>query len=176
MAGPVAEGLDFTDIFAALNAAKVQYLVVGGIAAIYHGVPRTTFDVDLSVHLETVNLERLDRALTDLGFAPRVPAQVTGLADPLTRRIWTRQKAMKVFSYIERTAPFRVVDIMVRPLHGFHRLYQRRRIATFGSVTVPIAPASTIIQLKTGTGRIEDERDIALLKRALQVLKRQGKR
>ncbi len=42
---------DPTDIFHALNAADVRYLVVGGIAVVLYGISRTTFDVDLSVHL-----------------------------------------------------------------------------------------------------------------------------
>jgi hypothetical protein len=32
-----------------LSAHDVHYVVIGGVAAIVHGVPRTTFDVDLLI-------------------------------------------------------------------------------------------------------------------------------
>ena len=57
-----------TDIFAALNVAKIQYLVVGGLAVVLYGISRTTYDVDLAVHLTTDNLERLAKALKQLGL------------------------------------------------------------------------------------------------------------
>ena len=167
---------DPTDIFAALNAARVQYLVVGGIAAIYHGVPRTTFDVDLAVRLEVDNLTRLDHALRQRGFETRIPASVTDLADPRTRRAWTTRKAMKVFSYIERQAPFRVVDIMVRPLPQFQHLYRRRVEARYAGVTIPLVPVKTLIQMKVQAGRPEDQRDVAFLRRVIELARRNIRR
>ena len=37
------------DVFASLNSHGVKYLVIGGVAAIAHGVPRTTFDLDMLI-------------------------------------------------------------------------------------------------------------------------------
>lgn len=154
---------DPVDIFYALNDARVRYLVVGGVAAIFHGVPRTTFDTDLAVELEAENLRTFERVMSRLGFAARVPASVTGLADPRTRRQWTQRKAMKVFSFVERRKPFRVVDVMVHPLRQFGRLYAGRVIARHEKVRVPLIPLSALIAMKKTAGRIEDVRDVEYL-------------
>ena len=152
-----------TDIFAALNRARVRYLVVGGIAAIAHGVPRATFDVDVAVELETANLRRLAEAMRCLGFDPRVPADVAQLADPRIRRAWTRDKAMKVFSFIERTPPFRVVDVMVRPLAHFDELHRRRFKVVYRGIPMPILPLPALIRMKRAAGRPEDRQDVQWL-------------
>ena len=167
---------DPKDIFAGLNRARVRYLVVGGIAAIFYGVPRTTFDADIAVELEVDNLERLDRVMKGLGFSPRVPTPVTGLADPATRSLWTRRKAMKVFSYIENRKPFRVLDIMVRPLTGFDRLYRARSTVRYEGVAVPLLPLAALIRMKRQAGRVEDLRDVEFLEFIRQQAKGRGRR
>jgi len=43
----------YEEILRALNARKVNYVVVGGVALVLHGVVRMTADLDLIVRLET---------------------------------------------------------------------------------------------------------------------------
>lgn len=162
-ASPSQFPLDPTDIFQALNKARVKYLVVGGVAAIFHGVLRTTFDLDLAVKLEVDNLHRLERAMRAIGFSTRVPVSVTGLADPSMRRTWVRQKGMKVFSFIEDSKPFRVVDVMVRPLKDFERRYQQRLRVAYQGLKVPVIPINALIQMKREAGRVQDREDVAYL-------------
>ena len=157
---------DPTDIFRALNMARVQYMVVGGIAAIGYGVPRHTFDVDVAVRLETSNLQRFKRVMATSGFVTRVPADIVGLAEPRQRRTWTQQKGMQVFSYIEHRPPFRVVDVMVKPFRDFARLHRRRVTVPYGGVRIPLVPVATLIRMKTGTGRLQDQEDVAYLRAA----------
>jgi predicted nucleotidyltransferase len=53
---------------------EVLFVVVGGVAAIMHGAPYTTFDLDI-VHDVTVgNVDRLIAALTELDAKYRDPA------------------------------------------------------------------------------------------------------
>lgn len=49
-----------------LNRAEVEYVVVGGLAAVFHGVPLVTRDIDICLPLSEANLLRLERALADL--------------------------------------------------------------------------------------------------------------
>jgi hypothetical protein len=35
------------EVFASFHKHQVKYLVIGGIAAVLHGVPRATFDLDI---------------------------------------------------------------------------------------------------------------------------------
>lgn len=58
----------FQDVFRSLSVHEVRYLVVGGVAAIVHGVPRTTFDLDLLVGADEANARRLLAALESAGL------------------------------------------------------------------------------------------------------------
>jgi hypothetical protein len=51
-----------------LIGARVRFLLVGGHAVALHGAPRATFDIDIFVDSEAVNLKRLARALLAFGF------------------------------------------------------------------------------------------------------------
>ena len=152
------------DILKALNRAGVQYLVIGGVAVIYHGVPRTTFDLDLSVWLAPDNLQRLGAAMEAMGFVPKAPVAVTGLASVRTRREWTQRKGMKVFAFEELKSPFRLVDVMVKPLRNFHQVYRRRVEVHDQGVTIPLMPIPQLIQTKTRTGRPKDKEDVEYLR------------
>jgi hypothetical protein len=69
--------VSFLDLFVALNANEVQYLVAGGWAVNLYGVERATGDLDLVVYLEQLNLERFIEVVTRFGFKPRVPVEAT---------------------------------------------------------------------------------------------------
>ncbi|HRQ63310.1 MAG TPA: hypothetical protein PKZ76_00345 [Xanthomonadaceae bacterium] len=56
----------FREILEVLNRHEVEYMVVGGVAAVIHGAPTTTFDLDTLVRLTDANAERLARALSQL--------------------------------------------------------------------------------------------------------------
>ena len=55
-----------SQILERLNGAHVEYVVVGGMAAIFHGVPLVTRDIDICLPLTQENLLRLETALSDL--------------------------------------------------------------------------------------------------------------
>ena len=55
---------DFAAILEAFNAAAVEYIIVGGLAATVHGSARLTQDVDFVYARDSDNLERLVKALT----------------------------------------------------------------------------------------------------------------
>ena len=158
-------GFDPSDILAALNEAGVRYMVVGGLAVILHGVDRHTWDLDLSVELTADNLKGLEKALKDLGFERRVPAPIEGLADPRTRRLWTRDRNMRVYSFHERTGRSRIVDVMVEPLRDFDQVYRRRVIARARGVSIPLVPIDVLLDLKRKAGRPQDLLDVAELQR-----------
>lgn len=56
----------FREILEVLNQHQVEYIVVGGVAAVIHGAPTTTFDLDTLIRLNQANAERLARALSQL--------------------------------------------------------------------------------------------------------------
>jgi len=59
---------DFKEFIQSLNAAGVEYLLVGGYAVGFHGAPRFTADMDIWVGAEPENTAKLGRALEQFGF------------------------------------------------------------------------------------------------------------
>jgi hypothetical protein len=69
---------DFEALLSALDRNRVEYIVVGGAAAIAHGSARFTQDLDVVYHRSPENLDRLASALRDLkpylrGAPPGLP-------------------------------------------------------------------------------------------------------
>ncbi|REJ85549.1 MAG: hypothetical protein DWQ36_02860 [Acidobacteria bacterium] len=58
---------DFEDLLEILGEHRVRYLIVGGLAFIFHAKPRFTKDMDLWVDPRTDNVERTNRALVEFG-------------------------------------------------------------------------------------------------------------
>lgn len=56
---------DFEDMLALLNEHDARYLIVGGMAFIYHARPRYTKDMDLWVDPAEDNILRVNRALDE---------------------------------------------------------------------------------------------------------------
>jgi len=68
---------DFSDLFSALNAEGVRYLLVGGYAFSFHAVPRYTKDLDVWVEATPEMAPRTLRALLAFG----APAELIEEAD-----------------------------------------------------------------------------------------------
>jgi len=53
------------EVFASLQRHKVRYIVIGGIAAVLHGVPRATFDLDILIDANPENAKNLLNAFLE---------------------------------------------------------------------------------------------------------------
>jgi hypothetical protein len=51
-----------------LESHKCEYVVIRGVAAVLHGIPRATFDLDILIEATPENAERLLEALADAGL------------------------------------------------------------------------------------------------------------
>ncbi len=58
---------DFEDMLQLLNKHRVRYLIIGGLAFIYHAKPRYTKDMDLWIDPAPENVKRANRALSEFG-------------------------------------------------------------------------------------------------------------
>jgi len=58
---------DFEDMLALLEKHGVRYLVIGGVAFVFHVKPRYTKDLDVWVDNEADNVIRANRALVEFG-------------------------------------------------------------------------------------------------------------
>lgn len=55
-------------VFASLQHHNVRFLVIGGIAAVLHGVPRATFDLDILIEATPNNAQNLLNAFLEAGL------------------------------------------------------------------------------------------------------------
>ena len=87
-------------LVAALNAAGVAYVIVGGIAVAAHGVVRATRDVDLVPEPSAENVDRLARTLADLGAEHPIDNVLTGesLTLPVSFKLRTRYGDLQVLN------------------------------------------------------------------------------
>ena len=64
---------EFRKILEILNLHKVDYIVVGGVCAVAHGAPLTTFDIDILYRQTPENLDHILEALSALDACHREP-------------------------------------------------------------------------------------------------------
>jgi hypothetical protein len=80
---------DFEDILDLLDRYHVRYLIVGGLAFIYHAKPRYTKDMDLWIDSDSENVERANKALSAFGspqlLDPDRPDEILQLGAPPNR-------------------------------------------------------------------------------------------
>ena len=159
----------YLDLFRALHAHRVRYVIVGGLAMNLHGVPRLTMDVDLLVDLSEDNLRAFLAASRDLQLKPGVPVPLQDLLDPGRRRTWIKEKGMVAFPLRPPDPTGPTIDVLMDPpidvLHALARA-ERRDI---GDIPVAIASVRDLIGLKQAAGRRQDLADIEHLER-LQAL------
>ncbi len=58
---------DFEDLLILFHRHKVRYLIIGGLAFIYHAKPRYTKDMDLWIEAEENNIKKANQALIEFG-------------------------------------------------------------------------------------------------------------
>ena len=65
---PIEFPIDFSEFLKLLNAHRVEFLLIGGLAVSHHGYPRSTADMDVWVAQNRANAERLVNCLREFGF------------------------------------------------------------------------------------------------------------
>lgn len=155
---------DFIGLFALLAAARVRFVVVGGLALLLHGLDRLTADVDLVIDLSTESAQAAVRALTEAGYRPLAPVDPTALADPEQRHEWQTVRNMQVFSLWDSTNTRPTVDIMLSPGVPFDGLWAAASVTQIGGHEVRVASIDHLIQMKTAAGRTQDLADIDRLR------------
>jgi hypothetical protein len=155
----------YDDVYAALEAADVRYVVVGGMAVVMSGHVRTTVDLDVVVDLAPEPAMRAMRALQQIGLQPRVPVTPTDFADPGIRTQWIEDKHMQVLSFYDPQNLAREVDVFVAYPLDFEMLVQRAVPIRMGDLSIPVAAVEHLIEMKAQAGRAQDLADIEALER-----------
>ncbi len=156
--------LAIEQVLAALEAEKVRYLVVGGVAVVLHGHLRTTADLDLVVGLAPDNARRAIAALGKLGFRPRAPVAAELFADEDARRSWIEEEGLTVFSLRSDRIRDVEVDLFVTEPFDFEAAYARALRVPLDTTTATVVALEDLIELKRASGRPIDLADVEALR------------
>ena len=77
----------------ALNAVRVNYLVVGGVAVNAHGFVRLTREVDIVLQLTPDNASKGVQALLDISYQSAVPERLASFANEAARTRWREEES-----------------------------------------------------------------------------------
>ena len=154
----------FERIFKGLNASKVKYLVVGGIAVNLYGYVRATGDMDIIISFDDKNIQKFIKAVKKLGLIPRIPVKLEALAEKEERDRWVEEKNLVVFSVHNPKNGLELLDIVLEHDLDFDRLYKKRVIMRLKDLALPLISIDDLIKMKQQAGRGRDDLDVEKLK------------
>jgi len=153
-------------VIEALNKARVEYLIVGGLAVNAYGYERLTGDIDLVIGLEPDNIIRGLRALLDIGYQMAVPVSPEEFANPELRETWRKEKNMlvlRMWSEVHRRTP---IDVFVYEPFDFAREVEAAQwIELRADLKAPIVSYKTLIAMKEQSERNKDKLDVESLRK-----------
>src|ERR1035437_3872790 len=153
-------------IVKALNDAKVQYLIVGGLAVSAHGYERLTVDVDLVIGLQPQNITLGLRTLLAAGWRMSIPVTVEEFANAKLRESWRKEKNMIVLKLWSDVHPRTPIDVFVYEPFDFKKEFARAKWEPVaGKIRAPIVACKTLLTMKKAAGRDKDLLDIKALKK-----------
>lgn len=140
---------DFRDLFSIFNAERVEYLVVGAHAVIYHTEPRYTKDLDVWVNPTPQNAERVVTALRRFG-APLRNISPADFQNP-------------DMIYQIGVAPNRIDILMGIKGVDFASAWSQRITSTYNDIPIGLLDRETLRRAKRASGRPQDLLDLEKL-------------
>jgi hypothetical protein len=136
------------DVFRSFQQCEVRYVVLGGIAAVLHGVPRATFDLDILIDPTPENARRLLAALAQAGMG--------------TASLTTAEKVLanEITVFKDRV---RVDVLTTAPGLTFERAWDHRQTMNYLSQEFFVVSKRDLIASKRASGRPVDLEDARLL-------------
>ena len=149
MAQPEGE-LQAEEILRRLTARGVDFVVIGGIAAVLHGSAQMTFDLDICYATDGGNLAALADVLTALG------AKLRGVDDAAA--FVADARALRRVEILTLSTELGELDLIARPAGGAGYETLRRRADRFdlNGSSVLVASVEDLISMKSATGRLKD--------------------
>jgi len=155
--------LDLARLLEALDRHKVAYVLIGGLAAVYHGSPFPTEDADITPQTDRANLERLAAALVELDARIRTDAEPAGL--PFT----CDADSLAALETVNLTTAAGDLDLTFEPAGtaGYDDLRRDATRTDLYGVTVQIASLADVIRSKQAANRPKDQRVLPTLREIL---------
>jgi predicted nucleotidyltransferase len=157
---------DFRGLLEALAAERVEYVLIGGVAASIHGSARVTQDLDIVYARTPENLERLERSLA--AHAPYLRGAPPGL--PFRVDAATLRAGLN-FTLVTELGD---LDLLGEVAGGgtYEELVPRSDTVEILGLPVRCVDLETLIRLKKAAGRPKDLEAIAELEAIREELER----
>ncbi len=142
---------DFEDILIALNENQVRYLIIGGLAFIFHAKPRYTKDMDLWVEGTDENITRVNDALTEYG-----------------------SPALLDFNNPEQVLQIEVapngIDILVTVGEfSFEDAWKKRITAPYGAASANWIDIESLLEIKSAIENPRHQEDARVLRQVIEL-------
>jgi len=160
--------LDYETIFKEFNKLGIDYVVVGGLAVNFHGVPRMTYDIDLMILPQKENILKLVSKLMKWGYRTKVPIDPSDLADEVKRNSWVRDKGMKALNFYSEKLPIGEIDLVFESPIPYDKLKDKSIKIELQGEKIPIISIHDLIELKLHAGRRQDLLDVEHLRIILE--------
>jgi len=145
---------DFEDLLVLFHQHDVRYLIVGGLAFIYHAKPRYTKDMDIWVENTHANIERANTALHEFGSPTLLshdePEQIVQIG----------------------LAPNRI-DLLVHlePV-SFGEAWEKRIISTYGDSPACWIDLDSLLSIKSSINHPRHQEDARVLRQVKELKKK----
>ena len=135
-------------VFRSFQRNDVRYVVIGGIAAVLHGVPRATFDLDILIEATQENAQRLLDALAEAGLGTAI---LTSAEDIVAHEL-------TIFNDYVR------IDVQTStPGLEFEKAWTNREVMEYAGQEFYVVSEEDLIRSKRAAGRDVDLADVRLL-------------
>jgi hypothetical protein len=153
----VPPDLDAIGILRALTSRGVDFVVIGGLAAVLHGSPRITQDIDICFATDDVNLAALGDVLVGLH------ASLAGVSEPVP--FVPDAAALKNVEVLTLETEAGKLDVRARPAGApdYAKLRAAAERIDVAGMPVLIAGIPDLLRMKEAAGRPKDLADIAEL-------------
>ena len=152
----------FLDILSVLVRHDVDFVVVGGVAAILEGAPISTFDVDVVYHRTDDNNARLAAALGELNALYK---------DPAGRRIVPDEAKLATIHLHLLQTDLGPLDVLLRVGDDltYAQLLRRSIEYEVAGLRLKVLNLETVIESKEFANRDKDRATLPILRRTLEL-------
>lgn len=144
---------DFEDLLELFYRNKVKYLIIGGLAFIYHAKPRYTKDMDLWVRFDRRNVERANQALVEFG-------------SPTLLTINDSTQILQI-----GVAPDRI-DLIIDTSTNFDKAWEKRIESRYGQSHANWIDLDSLIEIKSKINSVRHQEDAHILKEVQKMKKK----
>ncbi|MEO8605090.1 MAG: hypothetical protein ABI629_21160 [bacterium] len=152
---------DLIGLLDALSTCDVEFIVVGGAAALLHGGLAMTQDLDIVPRLVSDNIERLVAALAGID---------TEIREPGTRHLRPTAELLAAGGQVRLLSNLGPLDVLGRLHDGrsYDDLLAHSEWIEDGTRHIRVVDLATLIEIKSAAGRAKDRIVLPMLVRLLQ--------